>query len=136
MSVSMVIIVHLLIIKMIYELIYYITIRWIWTSIYFTTKQYGVLLIKRSMIDHLACMHTTGKIFVGNGTFISMMLFSAISGILKLISQIITKDVHRVECAKRRMAGKNFNFIHTSIRQARVNMEPTVLNFIAPFFIP
>ena len=88
------------------------------------------------MIDHLACMHTTGKIFVGNGTFISMMLFSAISGILKLISQIITKDVHRAECAKRHTAGKNFNFILTSTRQARVNMEPTALNFIAHFIIP
>ena len=131
----MVIIVHLLIIKMIYESIYFITIRWIWTFIFFITKQYGVLLIKQSMIDHLACMHTTGKIFVENGTFIFMMLFSAISGILKLISQIITKDVRRVECAKKHMGGKSLNFIPTSTRQAHVNMEPTVLNFIAPFFI-
>ena len=121
---------------MISELIYCITIRWIWTSIYFTTKQYGVLLIKRSTIDHLACMHTTGKIFAGNGTFIFMMLYNAISGILKLISQIITKDVHRGECVKKHMAGKNFNFILISTRQARVNMEPTVLNFIAHFIIP
>ena len=132
----MAITVHLLIIKMIFELIYYIIIRWIWISIFFTTKQYGVLLIKRSMIDHLVCMHTTGKIFVGNGTFIFMMLFNAISGILKLISQIITKDVHRAECARKHMAGKNFNFIPTFTRQAHVNMELTALNFIAPFFIP
>ena len=88
------------------------------------------------MIDHLAFMHTTGKIFVGNGISISMMLFSAISGILKLISQIITKDVHRVDYAKKHMVGKSFNFIPTSTRQAHVNMEPTVLNFIALFFIP
>ena len=87
------------------------------------------------MIDHHVYMLITGKILEENGTFTSMMLFNAISGIRRHILLTITKAAHLVDSVKKLMDGKNWNFILISTNQVLVNMEQTVINFIALFTI-
>ena len=118
---------------MISESIYCIITKWIWTSIYFTTKQFGAHLIKLYMIDHRVSMPTTGKTFVENGIFTSMMRLNAISGTRKLTSPTIIKVARQVDSVRRHMAGRSFNFIPTFTKQTHANTDQAAQNFIAHF---
>lgn len=83
--VSMETIVPLLIMKTILESTCCIITKWTWTSISFTTKQFGVLSIKLNTIGHHASMLITGKIFEESGIFTSMRLYNVTNGTLKPI---------------------------------------------------
>ena len=76
---------HLHITRTISESIYCIITKWIWTSIFSTTKQFGAPLIKPNTTDHHVFTPITGKIFEGSGIFISTTRFNAIYGTLRLI---------------------------------------------------
>ena len=70
--------------------------RWIKTStsLYSTTKRYGVRLATKLMQETSVSTHTTGKISVVNPTFTNIYLSSVLFGSAKKTRKTIKTDVH------------------------------------------